>query len=204
MSRLNIYDVLEVPWVYRFVQSVATLGAKTSTRREVEGLLARLPRAADVLDVGCGPSSRLWNSGLDPVGVDVSPRYVEEFKKRGRDAKVGPADNLPFASGSFDSAWTFGLLHHLDDSQANRCLAEMIRVVRPGGSLIVFDAVLPEPAWRRPLAWALRRLDRGNFMRHEQDLVALFPHRDQWHFKRRTYTLTGLERLVCTLVCPTD
>ena len=96
-------------------------------------------------------------------------------------------------SATFASVWSFGLLHHLDDGQARQALSELLRVLRPGGTCVIFDGILPERPQRRRLAWLIRRLDRGDFHRREAEFRALLPRSAGWQVERLTYTWSGLE-----------
>jgi len=76
--------------------------------------------------------------GAHVTGVDVSRAMVDEARRRGlRDALVATADALPFEDASFDGCWADRVFQHLADPQA--ALAEMVRVTRPGGRLVVAD-----------------------------------------------------------------
>jgi SAM-dependent methyltransferase len=189
--------LLENPWVYRLQTAVFAPGAEAAILRRIEQVLQVLPPAQRLLDVGCGPRSWLFRAGLRPVGADVSLSYLGEYVRSGGCAVAASADALPIACGSFDGVWSLGLLHHLPDSVAAAALHEMLRVCKPGGSVVVFDAVLPQPPWRRPLAHTIRRCDRGRFMRSESALRALLPRQVDWQCERFTYARTGLEGLMC-------
>lgn len=195
----RVFRVLDSPFLYRLSQSVLAPGGKKRIVRQLQTVLAEVPPTESVLDVGCGPSSWLWNVGLEPFGVDICPRYVEAYLEHGGTAMVGSADRLPFPDDSFDGVWCMGLLHHLDHTQASACIAEMLRVRRLGGYVVLFDAVLPHSAWWRPVAWAVRKLDRGRFMRTEQQFRGLLPlgSPSKWTIRRITYSLNGLEALIC-------
>ena len=71
------------------------------------------------------------------VMVDISERMVALARERGVDALVGTVEALPFADGSFDCAVAAWMLFHVPD--LDRGLAELARVLRPGG--IAFVAV---------------------------------------------------------------
>lgn len=96
-----------------------------------------------VLDVGCGPGrhvAALVGHGVEGVGLDVSMDFlaVAAGATPGRWTR-GDARRLPFAAGSFDAAIClcqggFGLLGGSDDAAV---VAEMARVVRPGGRVAV-------------------------------------------------------------------
>ncbi len=188
---------LEVPWVYRLQAAIFAPGAEGAIVRRLGDLLAELPPAGRLLDVGCGPRSWLSHLALHPVGADVSLSYLREYVARGDAAIAASADALPLAPESFDGVWSIGLLHHLPDRVAAAALSEMVRACKPAGYVALFDAVLPHAAWRRPLASAIRRFDRGRFMRSESALRALLPVELDWRGDRFTYAGTGLEGLMC-------
>jgi SAM-dependent methyltransferase len=68
------------------------------------------------------------------VAVDLSPRMVELTHRRGIDARVADAQDLPFQREEFDCAVALWVLFHLPDLE--RGLAELARVLRPGGRLV--------------------------------------------------------------------
>ena len=91
-----------------------------------------------VLEVGGGPgelAARIASElGCEVVMLDVAPRMVELAQRRGVDARVGDVQDLPFADGSFDCAVAAWMLFHVPD--LDRGLAELRRVLRPGGRLV--------------------------------------------------------------------
>ena len=91
-----------------------------------------------VLEVGCGPgelAARIKDElGADVVAVDISPRMVELARGRGVDARVGDVQELPFAAASFDCAVAAWMLYHVPEP--DRALAELARVLEPGGRLV--------------------------------------------------------------------
>jgi ubiquinone/menaquinone biosynthesis C-methylase UbiE len=135
--------------------------------------------------------------GGHPIGLDISFLYSAVYQASGETAITGSATELPFTDNIFDSVWTIGVLHHLPDPEARLMILEMHRVCRPGGYIAVFDAVLPCSPWRRPLAYLVRKLDRGKFMRTQSELEALLPDRLPWTVNRFTYAINGLEMLLC-------
>jgi ubiquinone/menaquinone biosynthesis C-methylase UbiE len=108
---------------------------------------ARVPLVAAVVDaqprrileVGCGWGELAeWvgrETGSEVVAIDLSPRMVELARERGVDAQVGDVQALPFAGGEFDVAIAAWMLYHVPD--LDRALAELARVLRPGGRLVV-------------------------------------------------------------------
>jgi SAM-dependent methyltransferase len=95
-------------------------------------------KPARVLEVGCGRgelSERVADElGANVTAIDQSKRMVELTRARGVDARIGDVQALPFAAGSFDCTIAAWMLYHVPD--LDRGLAELARVLRPGGRLV--------------------------------------------------------------------
>lgn len=106
-------------------------------RDEAFRIIAELDPAT-VLEVGCGPgelSERLARElGADVVAIDLSERMVELARARGVEASVADVQSLPFADASFDCVVAAWMLYHVADVDLG--LAEIARVLRPGGQLV--------------------------------------------------------------------
>ena len=72
--------------------------------------------------------------GAEVVGIDQSERMVELQRAKGIDARIGDVQELPFADGEFDVAVAAWMLYHVPDLE--RALAELERVLKPGGRLV--------------------------------------------------------------------
>jgi SAM-dependent methyltransferase len=108
--------------------------------------LAGCPEAGDLLDVPCGFGRHavpLAAAGYRVVGADRSAALLEEARRRAAGAKwpkLVQADyrDLPFGDASFDAALNlFSSLGYLGDEEDTRALAEIGRVLRPGGRLVI-------------------------------------------------------------------
>jgi SAM-dependent methyltransferase len=103
--------------------------------------LLRLPRGAAVLDVGCafGYGTALLAARYQVAGIDPSETYIRQAQRRypGIPFMVGTADALPYPSGRFDGAVMLDVLEHLPPGTEGRALAEIARVLRPGGVLVL-------------------------------------------------------------------
>jgi ubiquinone/menaquinone biosynthesis C-methylase UbiE len=109
----------------------------------------RLTGGENVLDLGCGLGddtfeiARIVGAQGRAIGVDVSENMILEARRRAgqrglkAEFEVGDAQALRFDDGTFDARRTERMLMHVPD--ADRAFAEMVRVIRPGGRLSVFD-----------------------------------------------------------------
>ncbi|NEQ75022.1 MAG: methyltransferase domain-containing protein [Okeania sp. SIO2C9] len=110
------------------------------------GGLDKLSRNTTVLDVGCGigGSTRILakDYGFDVTGITISPKQVQraqELTSEGVDAKfqVDDALALSFPDNSFDVVWSIEAGPHMPDKA--KYAEEMMRVLKPGGILVVAD-----------------------------------------------------------------
>jgi SAM-dependent methyltransferase len=98
----------------------------------------------DVLEAGCGMATdgaQFARAGASYTGADFSPRALELAQQRfeldglqGRFVRASIAE-LPFEDASFDLVYSFGVIHHLPETE--RVVSEFHRVLRPGGTAIV-------------------------------------------------------------------
>ncbi|HEX2185619.1 MAG TPA: methyltransferase domain-containing protein [Chloroflexota bacterium] len=110
------------------------------------------PAGAAVLDVGCGTgtlAAAMRQAGYDVFGVDASTGMLAQLGAAGRGRPVaGFGERLPFASNAFDLAITVATLHHITDpGRIAQTIAEMCRVTRQGGHVVVWDHNPKNPYW---------------------------------------------------------
>jgi len=140
---------------YDRVGAILSFGQDPRWRRF---LAARIPRdGGRVLDVATGTglvAELLAKAGHPVTGLDQSPEMLAVARER-FDGSVqlveASAESLPFADGSFDHLTFTYLLRYVDDQGA--VLAELARVVRPGGTVAMLEFAVPRGLWR-PL-WEL-------------------------------------------------
>jgi ubiquinone/menaquinone biosynthesis C-methylase UbiE len=106
--------------------------------------LCQSSASVSVLDVGCGTGGMIswlarYSHGASVTGLDVNAEALDFCRSRNhREVTLGSATHLPFGSSSFDLVTSFDVLVHLHGQQAVRAtLAEMFRVLRPGGIAFV-------------------------------------------------------------------
>ena len=120
-----------------------------------------------VLDVACGAAHAAEQAAphvRQVVGVDLTPALLEAGAERLQAAGItnvvleeGNAGALPFVDASFDLVMCRGALHHFADPPA--AVAEMARVCRPGGRVVVADMVAPSAEVRDAFDALHRSLD---------------------------------------------
>src|SRR5438128_184119 len=143
-----------LPDDYDRMASILSFGQDGRWRRfMVSRVTAGLPSAARVLDVATGPASvaiataRASNARV--VGLDQSAEMlsvgVRNAAVAGLDGRVrfvlGHGERLPFPDGAFDAVTFTYLLRYVDDPAA--ALAELGRVLRPGGTLANLEFHVP-------------------------------------------------------------
>jgi SAM-dependent methyltransferase len=127
------------------------------------------------------------------VGVDLVPELLEQARARAAafpnvSFVEGDANALPFEDASFDLAATLRTLHHI--ARPELTVAELVRVTRPGGRLLVIDQIAPlDPV----LASELNRFERARDPSHTRaladiDLRGLFDSNDLVLVRSQTET----------------
>lgn len=93
-----------------------------------------------VLDIGCGLGAYVANFGRftnEAYGMDVDPPRVLEGRRRGiGNLMLAAAEALPFGDGTFDVIVLNEVIEHVRDDRAT--LREALRVLRPGGAVVIF------------------------------------------------------------------
>ena len=167
-------------------------------------MLERYVQSGDrVLDAGCGPgrfSLDLQRLGASVTALDISPRQIELLRRRvpEADARVGDVVDLSqFGDDSFDVAVCFGgPLSYLVD-RAPDAVAELARVTRPGGHLLV--SVMGLGGVVVHFASVIADLARRDGTQRQLDIVRtqLLPEdEDYGHLAMRLYRWRDLERLL--------
>lgn len=94
-----------------------------------------VPAGARVLDAGCGTGTLLSHLGAyKRFGCDISKAYLERAKAHG-EVCFSAVEQMPYKNNWFDAVLCTDVLEHVLD--LNACVTELLRVLKPGGLLIV-------------------------------------------------------------------
>lgn len=131
---------------------------------------AELQGELDVLDLGSGTGTlAIWAKERNPAlrirGLDGDPAIIRQAVRKAERAAAdiafdeGLSYELPYEDASFDRVLSSLFFHHLVPRDKERTIAEITRVLRPGGELHVADFGKPRSRHERIAAIAIRRFD---------------------------------------------
>lgn len=124
------------------------IGVQAAHRKLAEQ--AELASAERVLEIGCGTGNlallvKRMHPQLDVAGLDPDPKALARADRKARRAGLtltlarGFADECPYPDSSFDRVLSSLMFHHLEAELRVASLREVLRVLRPGGSLHLVD-----------------------------------------------------------------
>lgn len=150
----KVYERFWRPAVSRFFLGIS--GPRAGKERRIAMGMMEIQEGDQVIDVGCGPGNytrhlaRASVSGLT-VGLDASEAMVAAAAERGGGENLayirGDACALPFEDESFDVVCSVGVVHMIDRPMV--AIAEMVRVLAPGGRLVVLVSCARKERQRR-------------------------------------------------------
>lgn len=131
---------------------------KAQRRRALELAAPKAGERVLLVGAGTGLDLEVMPPGPQLMATDLTPAMLEILKKRAQrlglavDARVMDGQALEFPDGSFDWVILHLILAVIPDPV--RCLREAVRVLRPGGHVLIFDKFLPDGE-RPPLFFRL-------------------------------------------------
>jgi demethylmenaquinone methyltransferase/2-methoxy-6-polyprenyl-1,4-benzoquinol methylase len=146
------YDFDEIARDYDRMNHLMTAGLDRCWRkRAVQGLHGK------VLDVACGTGDMVvellrtrYAASLQVTGVDLSEEMLAIAKRKAPQAeyRLADAEHLPFGDASFDAVTcAFGVRNFVHLEQG---LSEMLRVLKPGGRMVILELATPDSPLLRP------------------------------------------------------
>ena len=120
---------------------------------------ALLKPGEHVLDVGCGtggvtiPAKLQVGKDGRVTGIDPAPEMIAVARKKASrtgleiDFRIGVIESLLFPDGTFGAVTSSLMMHHLPEQVRVKGLAEIRRVLKPGGRLLIADMMRPSPSF---------------------------------------------------------
>jgi ubiquinone/menaquinone biosynthesis C-methylase UbiE len=139
---LPVRGIEQIPWLYDALCALPErLGLRGWRQWLATGAVGR------VLDIGCGTGRNLPLLPPGAVGLDPSGPSLVRARRRAPAARfvLGSAEDLPFRAASFDTVVSGLVFCSVPDAQ--RGLAEVRRVLRPGGQLRMMEHVRSTKSW---------------------------------------------------------
>ncbi len=151
---------------------------------------------ARVLVDGCGLGTyvaRLREFTPHVFGLDIDPGYLSQAAQTLDRLTLGAGERLPYPTGYFDVVLSHEVIEHVQDDRA--AVAEMVRVLRPGGRILLFCPNRWYPVETHGIYW------RGRYKVGNLPLVNYLPDplRNRLAPHVRAYTARGLRRLFAGL-----
>jgi len=157
-----------------------TLGREQALR-EMTVNLAQVKPGDCVLEVGCGTGTltlaakRQAGPSGKAFGIDVIPGMIELSQRKAAQAnedvtfQLGSIDDIPFSANQFDVVMCSFMIFHMSEMVRRKGIAEIYRVLKPQGRLLVLDLALPT----HPLSRVIAQVLLGAMLKH--DLHELLP-----------------------------
>lgn len=136
-----------------------------------------------VLDIGCGNGRAVFfkrPSCAQAVAIDAGAHFASEAMAT-VDLARGDIRRLPFASGSFDKAYSLDVLEHLTEEGVQAMLSEARRVLRPGGRFFVYSHVMMSSrlaVFQRGVNRLVHWLDRRGLVDNQPERERKADHRN--------------------------
>jgi demethylmenaquinone methyltransferase/2-methoxy-6-polyprenyl-1,4-benzoquinol methylase/phosphoethanolamine N-methyltransferase len=141
---------------YDTLVGLLSLGQEQKLRKATLDL-ARVKPGEKILEVGCGTGTLSLKAKVmagpsgQVTGIDVAPDMLETARRKaakaGLDVKfqAGRIEEIPFPDGQFDLVLSSLMMHHVPgDDAKQKGIGEILRVLKPGGRLVIVDVAPPE------------------------------------------------------------
>jgi SAM-dependent methyltransferase len=135
-----ILHPLAPPWFNRFIDELQFRAVQRAIN------IATISPKAEFLDVGCGTGRwvrRYRELGFSPVGVDATIGMLQRAREHDTRSPlaVGLAQSLPFSDAIFDCLSDITVVQHIPYELQPKALEEMVRVLKPGGKMIMMEVI---------------------------------------------------------------
>jgi ubiquinone/menaquinone biosynthesis C-methylase UbiE len=151
----------------------ATFGREQALRKTTVELAGIQP-GDSVLEVGCGTGTltlaakRQAGASGNVCGIDIIPGMIEASRRKAAEANEeitfqdGSINPIPFSANQFDVVMCSFMIFHMAAETRQKGFAEIQRVLKPGGRLLVVDLALPTQPFQRAIAERLLGFPAGD------------------------------------------
>jgi ubiquinone/menaquinone biosynthesis C-methylase UbiE len=158
--------ILDTGWRYDLMEwffDTFLFRGKLRELRQRTANLAHIQPGEKVLDVGCGTGTLAMEVelrvratgrvvGIDPGGQQIARARAKAARRNlPIEFQVGVIEHLDFPDQTFDVVLSTIMMHHLSESLKRQGLAEIARVLKPGGCLVIADFKRPEERAAQPV-----------------------------------------------------
>ena len=175
----GIHALLSNTFFYSLVQRIMSA---TSFRKKIIKKFIK-KKNVKILEIGCGPAEILSSlSKVKYYGFDINPIYIKHAKKKYQ--KRGKFFCKKFTTKDikklpkFDYVLLLGILHHLNDKEANKLMLLVKKVLKKKGNIISLDNIFIDN--QNFIAKFLIHMDRGNNVRSKVEYLNILKN----HFKK--------------------
>jgi ubiquinone/menaquinone biosynthesis C-methylase UbiE len=173
-------------------------------RRAMELVDLRAGERVCLIGIGTGSDLAYLRAGVSCVGLDLSEAMLAQARRKlpvagcEVELRIGDAQALPFEDAAFDAVILNLIVSVVPDPRL--CMAEALRVARPGARIVVFDKFLPEgsePSIRRRVSNRVATLLGTDLNRRLGEMIAGLPceiEHDEPSIIRGMYRVTLLRR----------
>lgn len=136
----NSYDLVAQDYAEHFRDE---MDKKPFDRKMLDWLIEKVGNLGIICDMGCGPGQiarYLFEHGAEVCGIDLSPGMIENAQNLNPEIKFQQGDMTALANiadNSFGGVAAFYSIIHIPKSSLKKALAEISRVLRPGGILLL-------------------------------------------------------------------
>lgn len=140
MDTRTSYDAVAAEYAHRFYDEIER---KAFDRKMLEWLAEKVGGLGMICDMGCGPGQiarYLHSKGIPTCGIDLSPELISHARQRNPDISFDVGNMLTLdrvEDEAFGGMAAFYCLIHIPRPQMGQALAELWRVLRPGGTLLL-------------------------------------------------------------------
>ena len=170
MAEQGYKPALSFPALTRFFDPLVAISSRESAFKARVLQRAALAPGEDVLDLGCGTGTLAIAALRDQpaarlTGLDADPEVLERASAKADAAGVeialdrGFSTDLPYEDARFDAVLSTLFFHHLTDERKRQTATEIVRVLKPGGRLVVADLGRPQDPVMRAAVLQVQLLD---------------------------------------------